>query len=148
MFTHVLTPVDGSEISMLAARKGIELAKLCNAKLTAILVSPTYRQHFQDGFVVPTVQVIRERWEEQMAERATAVLNQICAQAGTAGIQCNPVHAFGDAPYQAIIDAANKHECDVIVMGSHGHGGFKQFMLGSETMRVLSHSTIPVVVYR
>ena len=148
MFTHVLTPVDGSELSLGAARHGMELAKLCNAKLTSIMVSPTYRQHSQDGFVLPTVQVIRERWEEQMSERAQNVLDQICVESGRAGITCNSVHVFGDAPYQAIIDAARTHNCDVVVMGSHGYGGFKQFILGSETARVLSHSVIPVVVYR
>lgn len=148
MFAHVLTPVDGSELSMAAARHGIELARLCNAKLTSIMVSPTYRRHFEDGFVMPIVKVIRERWEEEVAERAQVVLDQICAEAGKAGIQCSSVHVFGDAPYEAIIDAAKKNDCDVVVMGSHGYGGMKQFILGSETARVLSHSTIPVVVYR
>lgn len=148
MFTHVLTPIDGSEVSISAARHGIELARLCNAKLTAIMVSPTYRQHYQDGFVVPTVQVIRERWEEQMGARAQAVLDNICLESGRAGVKCESLHVFGDLPYQAIIDAAKTHGCDVVVMGSHGYGGVKQFILGSETARVLSHSSIPVVVYR
>lgn len=148
MFTHVLTPVDGSELSMGAARHGIELARLCNAKLTSIMVSPTYRQHFEDGFAMPTVNVIRERWEEQMAERAQKVLDQIGVEAAKAGIKSGSLHVFGDAPYEAIIDAAKKNNCDVVVMGSHGYGGMKQFILGSETARVLSHSTIPVVVYR
>ena len=148
MFTHVLTPVDGSELSMVAARHGMELAKLCNAKLTSIMVSPTYRQHTQDGFVLPDVQVIRERWEEQMSERAQAVLDKIRVESGRVGIQCNSVHVFGDLPYQAIIDTAKANGCDVVVMGSHGYGGLKQFILGSVTARVLSHSTIPVVVYR
>ena len=148
MFTHILTPVDGSELSLEAARHGIELAKLCNAKLTAIMVSPTYRQLHQDGFAVPTAPVIRERWEEQMAERAHKVFDQIRVESGKAGVTCDSVHVFGDAPYEAIIDAAKKKECDVMVMGSHGYGGFKQFILGSETSRVLSHTKIPVLVYR
>ena len=50
--------------------------------------------------------------------------------------------------FKAIIDTAKKHRCDAVVMGSHGHGGVKQLFLGSETTRVLSHSTIPVLVYR
>ena len=149
MFTHVLTPVDGSELSMGAARHGIELAKLCNAKLTAVVVSPTYRRHFEDGFSVPVVHVLRERWEEQMATRAREILDKICVESDRAGIRlCTSVHVFGDLPYQAIIDTATTHGCDVMVMGSHGYGGMKQFILGSETARVLSHSTIPVVVYR
>ncbi len=148
MFNHVLVPVDGSDLSMSAARHGIELAKLCGAKLTSMMVSPTYRRHFEEGFVAPTVHVIRERWEEEVTGRAQAVLDKICVEAGRAGVQCNSVHVFGDAPYQAIIDTAQNKACDVVVMGSHGYGGMKQFILGSETARVLSHSKIPVVVYR
>ena len=148
MFNHVLTPVDGSELSMMAARHGIELAKLCNAKLSSLMVSPTYRQLHQDGFVAPAVKIVRERWEEDMQERAQKILEQICIEAGRAGVRCESVHLFGDLPYEAIIDTAKSNGCDVIVMGSHGYGGFKQFVLGSETGRVLSHSTIPVVVYR
>ena len=148
MFTHVLTPVDGSELSISAARHGIELAKLCNAKLTAIMVSPTYRQRFEEGFAVPSGKVVRERWEEQMTERAQEVLDKICVESGRAGVRCSSAHVFGDAPYEAIIETAKNNGCDVVVMGSHGYGGVKQFILGSETTRVLSHSAIPVVVYR
>jgi nucleotide-binding universal stress UspA family protein len=148
MFTHVLTPVDGSELSMMAARHGIELAKLCNAKLTSVMVTPTFRQLSQDGFTAPAVKIVRERWEEDMQERAEKILEQICIESGRAGVKCDSVHLFGDSPYVAIIDTAKEKGCDVIVMGSHGYGGFKQFVLGSETGRVLSHSTIPVVVYR
>jgi len=148
MYSHILVPTDGSELSINAAHQASELAKLCNAKMTAIMVSPTYRKMYDDGFVVPTVNVIRERWEEQVAERAQKVLDQICADAGKSGVKCDSLHVFGDAPYEAIIEAANKNGCDIIAMGSHGHGGVKQFFVGSETTRVLSHTKIPVVVYR
>lgn len=148
MYSHILVPTDGSELSINAAHQAIELAKLCKARMTAILVSPTYRQLQQDGFIVPTSNTVRERWEEQMAERAQKVLDGICAAAAKSGVQCDSVHVFGDSPYEAIIDTANKKGCDMIAMGSHGHGGVKQLFLGSETSRVLSHTKIPVMVYR
>lgn len=148
MYSHILVPTDGSELSINAARQAVELAKLCKAKMTAIMVSPTYRQMQQDGFVLPTSSIVKERWEEHMAQRAKPVLEGICADARKSGVECDSVHAFGDAPYEAIIDAANAHGCDVIAMGSHGHGGVKQLFVGSETSRVLSHTKIPVMVYR
>jgi nucleotide-binding universal stress UspA family protein len=148
MYSHILVPTDGSELSINAARQAIDLAKLCKARLTAIMVSPSYRQLQQDGFIVPTSSTIRERWEEQMRERAQKVLDGISANAGQSGVQCDSVHVFGDAPYEAIIETANKNGCDMIAMGSHGHGGMKQLFLGSETTRVLSHTKIPVMVYR
>jgi nucleotide-binding universal stress UspA family protein len=148
MYSHILVPTDGSELSINAAHQAIDLAKLCKARMTAIMVSPTYRQLQQDGFIVPTSNTVRERWEERMSERAQKVLDGICAAAGKSGVQCEPVHVFGDSPYEAIIDTANKKSCDIIAMGSHGHGGVKQLFLGSETSRVLSHTKIPVMVYR
>lgn len=148
MYTHILIPTDGSELSLNAARQAIELAKLCKAKVTAVMVSPTYRQVNQEGFVVPTVNSIRERWDEQMNARAKKAFDEIEAAAQKAGVACATTHATGDAPYEAIIDAANKNGCDMIAMGSHGYGGVKQFFIGSETTRVLSHTKIPVIVYR
>ena len=112
------------------------------------MVSPTYRQIHQDGFEIPTAPAIRARWEEQMAERAHKVLDQIGVESGKAGIHYDSLHVFGDAPYESIVDAAKNNHCDVIVMGSHGYGGFKQFIVGSETTRVLSHTKIPVLVCR
>lgn len=148
MYSHILVPTDGSELSINAARQAIELAKLCKAKMTVILVSPTYRQTQQDGFIVPTSNTMRDRWEEHMSERAKKVLDGICADAARSGVQCAAVHVFGDAPYESIIETANTNGCDMIAMGSHGHGGVKQIFVGSETTRVLSHTKIPVMVYR
>ena len=148
MYSHILVPTDGSELSISAAHQAAELAKLCNARMTVILVSRTYRRLYSDGFVVPEVHVVRERWEEQVTEHAKTILDQICADARKSGVKCEPVHVFGDAPYESIIDTANKLGCDMIAMGSHGHGGAKQFFVGSETTRVLSHTKIPVIVYR
>lgn len=148
MYSHILVPTDGSELSINGARQAIELAKLCKAKITVVMVSPTYHQAGQEGFIIPTVNTLRERWEEQMAERAKKVLDGICAEAAKAGVACESRHVFGDAPYEAIIDAANSNGCDMIAMGSHGHGGVKQLFVGSETTRVLSHTKLPVMVYR
>ena len=53
-----------------------------------------------------------------------------------------------DHPYQAIIDTAKKVGCDLIAMASHGRRGVSAMVLGSETIKVLTHSSIPVLVYR
>ena len=58
------------------------------------------------------------------------------------------IRAEHEQPYQAIIDAAKRNECDLIVMASHGRRGVSALMLGSETVKLLTHSTIPVLVYR
>jgi nucleotide-binding universal stress UspA family protein len=53
-----------------------------------------------------------------------------------------------DEPYRAIISAAERHGCGLIVMASHGRRGVQALILGSETQRVLSHSQLPVLVVR
>lgn len=148
MYSHLLVPIDGSDLSIRAAEQAIALAKLCKARMSVLLVTPTYRQIHSEGYIAPMVNLVRERWEQDQNERAKAILDKVCAAAGKSGVQCETLHVFGDAPYESIIEAANKHGCDVIAMGSHGHGGVKQFLVGSETTRVLSHTKLPVVVYR
>lgn len=61
---------------------------------------------------------------------------------------CEVVQTEDVYPYKAIISAAEERGCDLIGMGSHGHGGLTGILLGSETVKVLTHSTIPVLVYR
>lgn len=148
MFTHILIPTDGSELSGQAGRRAIELAKTLKAKVTVLLVSPTFTQLADEGFLIPDLTIDMLEWEKGVAERARKVLDAVAAHAKDAGVPCEAVHVFRDLAYAAIIDIAAKSGCDLIVMGSHGYGGFKQLVLGSETTRVLSHSKIPVLVYR
>jgi nucleotide-binding universal stress UspA family protein len=101
-----------------------------------------------EGFILPGLQMGKRDWEEAATNRARKVLDDVAGQAASAGVKCDTVHVFKDMPHTAIIDTAKKQGCDLIVMGSHGYGGFKQWVLGSETTRVLSQSKIPVLVYR
>jgi nucleotide-binding universal stress UspA family protein len=64
------------------------------------------------------------------------------------GVKVKPVTARSDLVSDAIIAAAKKHKCDLIVMASHGRRGIKRLLLGSETQLVLTHSHIPVLVLR
>ena len=63
-------------------------------------------------------------------------------------INCEVVAFKSFSPAEAIIDAANEYNCDLIFMASHGRQGFAAVLLGSETQKVLTHSKIPVMVYR
>ncbi len=65
-----------------------------------------------------------------------------------AGVDCDVLHVEHEQIYQAIIDAAEARRCDLIVMASHGRRGVSAVVLGSETVKVLTHSKIPVLVYR
>ena len=54
----------------------------------------------------------------------------------------------GHVVHEGILDAATSEAADLIIMGSHGRHGIEKLLLGSVTQRVLSHTTLPVLVVR
>jgi nucleotide-binding universal stress UspA family protein len=89
-----------------------------------------------------------ERYAEHMATIAGQYLDEGKKTAAAAGVECDLVHIEHEHPYKAIIDTAQKQGCDAIQMASHGRRGISAVLLGSETLKVLTHSTIPVIVCR
>jgi nucleotide-binding universal stress UspA family protein len=83
-----------------------------------------------------------------MQENATKTLGAIASAARAAGVACETIQVENEHPYQAIIDTARSKGCDLIVMASHGRRGVSAIVLGSETVKVLTHSKIPVLVHR
>ena len=133
MFKHILIPTDGSELTSKAILSGIALAKAVGAKVTGITVT------------VPSEVFADTKRTSAAAEQHLA---EIKDAAVAAGVAYSVIHAEHEHPYQAIIDAATKIGCDLIVMASHGRRGVSALMLGSETVNVLTHCTVPVLVYR
>ena len=89
-----------------------------------------------------------EKYEKQAADLAAKDLNVAKEAAKTAGTSCDTIRVEHEHPYRTIIDAAAQKNCDLIVMASHGRRGISAIVLGSETVKVLSHSTVPVLVVR
>jgi nucleotide-binding universal stress UspA family protein len=87
-------------------------------------------------------------YKEHAETHAEKVLGAVSAAAKSAGVVCEMLHVEHEQVYQAIIDAASARRCDLIVMASHGRRGVSAVVLGSETVKVLTHSKIPVLVYR
>ena len=65
-----------------------------------------------------------------------------------AGVSCETIQVESGQPHQAILAAAEDKGCDLIAMASHGRRGMSAILLGSETVKVLTHSKIPVLVFR
>lgn len=140
MYKHILIPTDGSDLSKGAMQYGMSLAKAVNAKVTGVTVSPPFH-------VLAAVTDTSELYKKRMATIATEHLEQV-KDAAKAGVNCDTLHVEHAHPFQAIIDTAKMKGCDLIVMASHGRRGLSAIVLGSETVKVLTHSTIPVLVYR
>jgi len=147
MFKHILIPTDGSDLSKKAIKKGIEFAENIQARITLLHVVPEFRVIADESFVSLTP-AAKKRFEEESRMRAQKMLDAIVQQAKAQGVRCAAVAAANDLPYQQIIDTAKSSKCDLIMMASHGRRGIASVLLGSETAKVLTHSTIPVLVVR
>lgn len=148
MFKNILMPTDGSEHSERAVARGIELAKLCGAKVTGIHVVPDYRlmMAFADAaYADPDAQ---GKAEGDAQARAANFLEFVRKTAAAAGVQCETVVATNDRPYDAIVNAANDHGCDLIVMTSRYRKGLVPLIMRNESDRVLHRASIPVLTFR
>jgi nucleotide-binding universal stress UspA family protein len=150
MFKHLMLAVDGSRSAQNAAQHGIQLAKALGARVTALAVTVPWETQFarELAVVVPEVVVSKDDYDRNKSSYARSVLDLAAEAARIAGVPCSARHASHSRPHLAIVDTAAAQGCDLIVMGSRGHGGIAGLLLGSETAKVLSHSTICVLVHR
>jgi len=144
MYKHILLPTDGSELSKAAIKHGNALASAIGAKVTALVVlTPLH------SLVVDPALLLKEmdQYKALVAAQTTKYLDHIRNDAQRAGVDCITVCTEHDRPYEAIVDTAKHNQCDLVVMASHGLRGVSA-ILGSETLKVLTHSSVPVLVYR
>ncbi len=143
MFQHILLPTDGSELSKKAINGGLELAKASRARHGLCLPG---------GVSIHPVQRDRGRGAAGVQgphrKPGQAVSQGSGKPATAAGVTFDTDMSTFAVPYLGIIDAAERHGCDVIFMASHGRRGLSGLLLGSETQKVLTHTDIPVIVYR
>lgn len=146
MFNNILFPTDGSDLSDKAAATVIELARKHGGKIVAISVLQPYPfvPLGDSAMPVPDMGV----YETRMMDITNDNVNKVAAAASAAGIACETVTSTAASPYEAIVEAAEKHGCDAIVMASHGRKGLNKLFLGSETQKVLAHTKLPVLVLR
>ena len=147
MYQKILIATDGSTLSKKAVASGLELAALTGAGVVALKVVPRYPVSYFEGGVALSVNNVAGV-EKQWAVAALAVVAKVKDAAEAEGLKAKAVTISSDFTAEAIINAAKKHKCDLIVMASHGRRGMKRLLMGSETMHVLTHSHIPVLVLR
>jgi len=145
MYTNILIPTDGSELAGKAVEHGIALAKRIGAKVTALTVLLPFHVLTTD---VRMIEDTPAQYKARMQHHAEQTLGAVARAALTAGVTCETVHVEHEHPYRAIIETAESKGCDLIVMASHGRRGISAVVLGSETVKVLTHCKIPVLVHR
>ena len=145
MFKHILIPTDGSELSNLAIANGVTFAKEMNANITGLTVTPPFHNFSVEAMQVSSSVDDYDTHANQLAERNLRVLSDAASKAG---VSCEVIHRVNEHPYEEIVTTAQDFGCDVIFQASHGRRGIKALVLGSETNKVLTHTKIPVLVFR
>ncbi|MFC3110531.1 universal stress protein [Undibacterium arcticum] len=146
MFKNILVPTDGSPLSDIAVNAAIEFAQaMSGSKLVALSVAEPYPF---SPLTESSIAADSGIYEEKMREVAEQRVQKVADAARQVQIPCETVVAQSFSPYEEIIATANKFGCDVIFMSSHGRKGLNRFFVGSETQKVLAHTTIPVLVFR
>ena len=144
MFKHILIPTDGADLSRKAVIYGVHSPRRRRA-VTAITVSEPYRVASMDAVLVAESPDEHDAQTPRVAERA---LEQVKMAAEAASVPVETLREVHDQPYRAIIDCARANPATSLVMASHGRRGVSALLVGSETTKVLTHCTIPVLVYR
>lgn len=144
-YRHLLVPTDGSALSGKAVQQAVELGECLGARLTFF--------HVQTNFPISLVgvgELVDPRTVDALVkaarDNAQQILGEATAIAQAAGVACDQDTVVSALPDVAIVEAADRHGADLIVMASHGRRGLQGVLLGSETHRVLLHSPCPVLV--
>jgi len=160
MFRNILVPTDGSPLSRRAVQCAVRLAREQKARVTGLWVGPAWEPNLYaygdavpPGFVTPRqhsahVHKAAARYLRTVKKTAARYLGAVKKAAAASGVRCKCAYVMGAHPYDEIVKAARRYRCDVIVISSHGRRGFSKLLLGSETTKVLAHSTVPVLVCR
>ena len=147
MYKHILVPTDGSKLSNAAAEAAVRLARALGARVTGFFAAPPATPIVFKG-IVPVGYQAPEEHAKGIRKAAGQYLGFIRKTASAAGVACEVVSLTSDYPADAIVTAARKRRCDLIFIASHGRKGLSALLHGSETHEVLTHSSIPTLVYR
>jgi len=148
MFKHILIPTDGSKLALKGIKAGARLARALGARVTGLYVVPPYLPPMYGEAAIYLPDLSAAQYRKNGARAAKKALAPVEIEARIAGAPFVTKVVYGALPWEGILRAARSGRCDAVVMASHGRGGLGGLILGSETVRVLAHSKIPVLVVR
>ncbi len=145
MLTHILIPIDDDPGSRRAIKLGVALAKKIDARVTGLHVMTEFNHA---GIVEELLEPPPEELQTLARAHADKLFAPLQHEADLAGVQCATIAMQFEQPHEAIVEAAQRARCDLIVMASHGRHGIARLVLGSQTQQVLNHTGISVLVVR
>ena len=147
MFKKILIATDGSKLSRRAIVSGTKIAASMGASVVGFHVRPPYSMVYYGEPVMLDI-VPAATYERESKKTSARYLAEVADLAAKANVQAKLANVSDPSQADAIIKAARREKCDLIVMAAHGRRGIARLLLGSETNRVLTHSKIPVLVVR
>ena len=135
----ILCPVDFSAGSNRAVEKAKELSRALGADVELLHAYQLPVMALPDGAVTVTPTYVAD-----LLDRAQQALNKYRDELSAAGVHASTKLLEGNAP-QVITERAQEIDSPMIVMGTHGNSGFKRFLLGSVSERVVRMATTPVL---
>jgi nucleotide-binding universal stress UspA family protein len=145
MFKHILVATDGSDLSRAAGATGIALARSLKARVTLVHCFRPYHRIVEETLAATLSRLQYEAHCEVLTVQSTEHALEL---AGAAGLESEAVPVYADPAWGGILDTARDRGCDLIVMGSHGRGGVASALLGSQALKVLGNSSLPVLIVR
>jgi nucleotide-binding universal stress UspA family protein len=145
VFQHILFPTDGSPASLLAADQCIRFAAQVGARVTILHVVPELHLFTYEPMVTERVHEAYRRNRDERTRECVAPIEEL---ARTGQVAFDSITVDADEPYEAIMRTAHEQGCDLVAMASHGRRGVRAVLLGSQTQKVLTHSALPVLVFR
>jgi nucleotide-binding universal stress UspA family protein len=144
---EIVVGVDGSEESRAALAWAVEEGRLRQAPVLAIHAWEVPMVPAPTGLVPPSVEAVGDLTElrEDAASLVETMVREIAGDA--ADVEIRPL-TVEDKPVRALLDAAERNDAQMIVVGSRGHGGFVSLLIGSTSDQVARHATCPVVIHR
>ncbi len=138
MYDRILVPLEHStaDASILAHVR--LLARMCGASLVLI--------HVADGWAARNIRHLHLRESEEM-KSDRAYIEHVAAELETEGFEADAILATGD-PAEEIADAAEREQCSLIAMSTHGHKFLSDLFRGSVANEVRHWSMVPVLLVR
>jgi len=147
MYTHILVPHDGSSASDRALAHAAGLAN-CSAARVSVLHAILDFAGDSNLAVPELAEAAHEAYRQRAIAEAEGVLARAAELARELRSRVSTHYLFASEPWRAVIEEAERLGCDLIVMASHGRRGLHALLLGSETLKVLTHCRVPVLVVR
>lgn len=148
MYSHILATTDGSDLAARGVAHAAALAAAVGARLTLVTVSEPWNAALADPAGFGAAGELVHEYRDGAREQAAACLAAASDIASRHGVVAEVVHVEDRAPADGIVDTVREHDCDLVVMASHGRSGLGRLLLGSQAGAVVGRSPVPVLVVR